>query len=289
MYPPKLTDLYSMTDQYAVFGNPIEHSKSPLIHKLFAEQAHKRLEYKKQLVDTDGFCEAVERFFSDGGKGLNITVPFKLEAFALADEPSERAKKAQAANVLYKKDGLLIGDNTDGAGICSDIVDNLGWPVQGQRVLILGAGGAVRGVLEPILENAPVSIVIANRTVSKAEALADIFKADANRYGCEISTSNFADLHDSFDLVINGTSASLHRRLPPIKEAVVNHARCYDMMYNVGPTAFLQWASRAGACSIADGLGMLVEQAAESFLIWHGVRPETGSVIEKIRAALANR
>lgn len=270
-------------DRYAVFGNPVAHSKSPQIHGMFAQQTGEALAYEKQQVESN-FPQAVTRFFEGGGAGLNITVPFKLEAYDYADQLTERATNAGAVNTLKRlDDGSILGDNTDGFGMVSDITANLGWPISGKRVLLLGAGGAVRGVLQPLLQEQPAQLVIANRTVSKAQDLATAF----TDYGA-VEACRFEDLVGrQFDVVINGTSASLGGDLPPLPEHLLaTGAACYDMMYGAQPTVFLQWAKQQGCLRIADGLGMLVGQAAESFLLWRGVKPETATVIEALREAL---
>lgn len=273
-----------MTDRYAVFGNPVAHSKSPQIHRIFSEQTHQSMEYVSQCVPLDGFNQAVEDFMAQGGKGLNITVPFKQEALTVAGQLTERARLAGAVNTLVlSEDGTLLGDTTDGVGMVRDIRQNLQWPIAGRRVLVLGAGGAVRGVLEPLLAEQPAQLVIANRTVQKAEQLADLFpNVDT------ISGSGFDALASSqFDLVINGTSASLSGELPPLpRELLADGAHCYDMMYGSKPTPFMSWAQHQGVMACSDGLGMLVEQAAESFYLWRGVRPETAQVIAGIRRQL---
>lgn len=269
-----------MTDLYAVFGNPIQHSKSPHIHRHFAEQTGQDMHYNRQLVATDSFREAAEQFFSGGGKGLNITVPFKLDAFAFADRLTERAQRAGAVNTLaLQPDGSLLGDNTDGIGMIHDM-HNLGWELQGRKVLVLGAGGAVRGILQPLLEEGPRSVTMVNRTPEKARQLASAFQ-DLG----QITSCHFEDLQgQTFDLVINGTSASLGGELPPLPDGLLTpDACCYDMMYAAEPTVFLQWASQQGAAATADGLGMLVGQAAEAFYIWRRIRPEVIPVITAIR------
>ena len=273
-----------MSDLYAVFGNPIAHSKSPQIHSAFAEQTGQQLSYSAQLVPVDGFREAAERFFADGGRGLNITVPFKEQAWRYAARLSTRARHAGAVNTLaLQPDGTLLGDTTDGVGMVTDIRDNLGWHIRNKRVLILGAGGAVRGVLEPLLAEQPGLLTIANRTVEKALQLATGFGAAGSVNGC-----GFDQLAgQQFDLIINGTSASIAGELPPLPEAILAEgACCYDMMYGSEPTVFMRWASGHGASQVADGLGMLVEQAAESFALWREVRPETKGVIEQLRAEM---
>ncbi len=272
-------------DQYGVFGNPIGHSKSPLIHRLFAEQTGQTMSYEALLAPLDGFAEFARDFFARGGRGANVTVPFKEQAFALVDQLSERAERAGAVNTLCRHaDGKLLGDNTDGAGLVRDLPVNAGWALADQRILLLGAGGAVRGVLQPLLAHKPRELVIANRTLSKAETLAQHF-ADLG----PVLASEFAWLQQPFDLIINGTSASLAGELPPLPAAVIKpgHTRCYDMMYSAEPTAFNRWASDLGAAVCMDGLGMLVEQAAEAFLLWRGVRPDSAPVLAELRAQLA--
>ena len=275
-----------MTDRYAVFGNPIAHSKSPLIHTAFAEQTRQDLLYERQLVEPNKFIETARQFFASGGCGLNITVPFKLEAFELADVLSERAEAAGAVNTLKKMpDGKIYGDNTDGAGLLRDITHNLGWKIHGKRVLLLGAGGAVRGVIAPLLAEQPSRIVIANRTLEKAEALVKDFSVGKSAQEIKLLRASSLHIHARpFDIVINGTSASLQGAMPDLDPAILNpNACCYDMMYGAQLTLFLQWAQRHGAKEVADGLGMLVEQAAESFYLWRGVRPETKVVMEQLR------
>ena len=266
---------------YAVMGSPVAHSKSPEIHAMFSRETGIALEYTAIHVDRGGFTAAVRNFHANGGTGLNVTLPFKAEAFRLADTHSERAARAGTANTLrLDDDGSVYADNTDGPGLVTDIVDNVGVPLDGRRILLLGAGGAARGVLGPLLDAAPAALVVANRTPGRAADMARDFAASG-----AVSSSGFAALGKSrFDVVINATSASLAGDLPPIPEhCVAGAALAYDMMYANEPTVFMQWASRAGAGRVCDGLGMLVEQAAESFRLWHGVRPRTTSVIEALR------
>ena len=276
-----------MTDKYAVFGNPIDHSKSPDIHRQFAEQTGQSLSYEKQLVDPQGFEAAADAFFAGGGKGLNITVPFKQDAYAYVARTTPRARRAGAVNTLsLEADGTILGDTTDGAGLVSDIKHNLGWQIRHKKVLILGAGGAVRGVLEPLLEEQPQHIIIANRTVDKALQLAKGFAEFGYLLGCGFDMLD----EQQFDVIINGTSASLQGELPPLPDSLINadvSTVCYDMLYGAEPTPFMQWAAERGA-KVSDGLGMLVGQAAESFALWRGVRPETAPVISRLRAKLAN-
>lgn len=278
--------MVDVVDQYAVFGNPIKHSRSPQIHAAFAEQTGQALHYRAHKVELGRFAEVASEFFRNGGRGLNITVPFKIDAFEFADELSGRARRAGAVNTLaLGEDGRIYGDNTDGVGMVRDINDNLGWPIAGQRILVLGAGGAVRGVLGPLLKQRPEELVIANRTPEKAEALADLF-AELG----PVSGEPFEALGErQFDLVINGTSASLSGDLPPLPSQILSNEACvYDMMYGPEPTPFMRWAAGEAAWAVSDGLGMLVEQAAESFCIWRGLRPDTRPVIDAIRHSLSS-
>lgn len=273
-----------MTDLYAVFGNPIAHSKSPSIHADFAQSAQQDMQYTKQCVDVDGFKEAATDFFSGKGLGLNITVPFKLDAYEFSDQLSKRARQAGAVNTLIKQaDGTILGDNTDGYGIMRDICENMQWRVKGKTVVVLGSGGAVRGILGPLLDQQPAKVFIANRTIEKAVQLAKAFSREGNVEGL-----GFEQLpHHAADIIINGTSASLSGDLPPVPEAIIGkNTRCYDMMYAKEPTVFMCWAKSLGAKETQDGLGMLVEQAAESFRCWRGVLPGTQAVIKKIRDSL---
>jgi len=272
---------FEKVDRYAVMGNPVAHSKSPRIHALFAHQFRHKIEYTAIQVDAGGFPQAVDQFRAGGGKGLNVTVPFKQEAFRLAEQLSDRARIAQAVNTLrFEPDGRLFGDNTDGAGLVHDLEKNLRISIRDKRILILGAGGAVRGVLQPLLHRNPALIVIANRTVPTAKELAGEF----SQYG-KVEASSFEALKGKhFDLVINGTAASLKGEIPPLPDNLfTTRGLAYDMMYGEHARPFLGWADTHGAMDAVDGLGMLVEQAAESYLIWRGVRPDTRSVIEKLR------
>ncbi|MFN4149223.1 MAG: shikimate dehydrogenase [Rhodocyclaceae bacterium] len=269
-----------MTDRYAVIGHPIAHSKSPLIHAAFARQTGQDIVYEAILAPLDGFAATVAAFRQAGGKGVNVTVPFKLEALALADKPTERARFAGAANTLrFDADGVFA-DNTDGVGLVRDIRDRLGVPLGGRSVLILGAGGAARGVILPLLEQQPARLAIANRTPEKAEAL----KAQFASFG-ELAAGGFdAFAGGSFDVVINATSASLGGAGLALPAGLfAPGALAYDMVYGQGETPFMAQARRLGAARVADGLGMLVEQAAESFFLWRGVRPETGPVLAMLR------
>lgn len=257
-------------DRYGVVGNPIAHSKSPIIHAGFAAQTSQHLTYERILAPIDGFADTVHNFIAAGGKGLNVTVPFKLEAHALADALTERARMAGAVNTLKFSDGHILGDNTDGIGLVTDIQVNAGISLQGKRVLMLGAGGAARGAILPLLQAQPSSLMLANRTEDKASALAREFAAIGH-----IDVAPFTDLRGAFDVVINATSASLGNDVPPVPaEIFAPGMLAYDMMYASEPTVFLQFARSHGA-AIRDGLGMLIEQAAEAFYVWRGIRPET--------------
>jgi len=269
---------------YAVMGNPVSHSKSPRIHGLFAEQTGQRLKYTAIQVDPGGFEQAVRNFVANGGCGLNVTVPFKTNAWELVDSRTPRAALAGAVNTIaVRAQGVLHGDNTDGVGLVADIVRNQGGSIAAKAVLLLGAGGAARGVLSPLLEQGPAELVIANRTEDRAIALAQGFAGLGAVSGC-----GFDDLAGRcFDMVINATSASLQGEVPPLPEQLLaSDAWCYDMMYGATATPFMQWAERHGAAKISDGLGMLVEQAAESFLLWRKLRPQTAPVIATLRAEL---
>ncbi len=274
-----------MSDQYAVFGNPIEHSKSPEIHRAFADQTDQAMGYRRQLVDVENFMPAAEAFFQAGGKGLNITAPFKLDAYQYASRTTPRARRAGAVNTLaMQADGSVLGDTTDGVGLVNDVKNNLEWGIRTKRVLILGAGGAVRGILEAVLDEQPQHVVIANRSVEKALQLSKGFAEMGYILGCGLDVLDGQE----FDLIINGTSASLKGGMPVLPDSLLGAAetaRCYDLMYAAQPTPFMNWARRGGA-QTADGLGMLVEQAAESFNLWRGVRPDTAAVIRQLRALL---
>ena len=267
-----------MTDRYAVFGHPIAHSKSPQIHAAFARQTGQDMRYDAILAPLDGFAASVAAFIAAGGRGANVTVPFKEEAFKLAGRLSPRAQRAGAVNTLIFNDGIL-GDNTDGAGLVADLTRNLNRSLAGKRILLLGAGGAARGVIEPLLEQQPAALVIANRTVSRAQQLADLFG-----HGVIACGFDAAETRTPFDVVINATAASLAGELPPLSPQLFTaNTLAYDMMYG-RDTPFLTFARARGAAT-ADGLGMLVEQAAEAFYLWRGVRPDTAPVIASLRAA----
>jgi shikimate dehydrogenase len=269
-----------MTDLYAVIGNPIAHSKSPFIHTEFSRQTGQAMRYEALLAPLDGFAKTVNAFRQQGGKGMNVTVPFKLAAHKLVTQLTERASMAQAVNTIKFDEARILGDNTDGIGLERDITNNLGIPISDKRILLMGAGGAARGVILPLLEANPKILVIANRTKSKAHALHQQFAA----YG-KLASGDFADLSgENFDIIINATSASLHDALPPLPAGIFcRQSLAYDMMYSQKLTPFLTFAQQQGAKYLADGIGMLVEQAAESFFLWRDVRPETKHVIELLK------
>jgi shikimate dehydrogenase len=264
-----------MADRYAVIGNPIEHSKSPLIHAAFARQTSQDIEYGRILAPLDVFRETVLGFRNAGGKGLNVTVPFKLEAFRMATRLTQRAQDAEAVNTLKFEDDCILGDNTDGAGLVADIEQNHGRNISDRKVLLLGAGGAARGVIRPLLDRHPASLTLANRSLDKADSL--------QRHFSGITVSAYEVLSGQvFDIVINATSTGLTDTALPIPaDLFTPGVLAYDMVYG-RDTPFMRMAREKGA-AVADGLGMLVEQAAESFFIWRGVRPETASVIQLLR------
>lgn len=271
-----------MTDHYQVVGNPIAQSRSPWIHTAFAAQTGEAIQYDRHRPEPEGFAAHAAVFFEQG-RGMNVTAPYKLDAYDFAHQLTERAKLAGAVNTLKKlPDGSLLGDNTDGYGLVSDITGNLGWPLADQRILILGAGGAVRGVLGPLLDGSPARLTIANRTLSKAEDLARIF-THKGRMEC----LPLEALNSPYDLVINATSAGLNGEMPALPDGFIGEqTRVYDMTYGAEPTPFLRWAEGQGARIRADGLGMLVGQAAEAFFVWRGVRPDVGPVLTALRTKL---
>ena len=268
-----------MTDKYCVFGNPIGHSKSPVIHAAFARQTGQDIEYAAILAPTDGFADAVDAFIAEGGRGANVTVPFKQEAYQLATRLTPRAEQAGAVNTLVFNQNEIVGDNTDGIGLIRDITINVGFPIAGKRVLLLGAGGAARGVVAPLLAERPASLTIANRTVPRALALGTRFAPLGRVSGC-----GYDDLAGrQFDIVINATSASLSGTMPPLPEGIfAPGSLAYKMMYGLGDTPFRIFARNQGAGIIQEGLGMLVEQAAEAFYVWRGVRPDVAPVMEML-------
>lgn len=270
-----------MSDLYAVFGNPIGHSKSPAIHAAFAAQCGQDISYQAMLAPLDAFAGSVRSFIAAGGRGANVTVPFKEDAFQLATRLSARAQLAGAVNTLLFDAADVLGDNTDGAGLLRDLSVNLAFQLAGKRILLLGAGGAARGVVAPLLEAQPAALVIANRSVARAQELVGRFAAAGSLRAC-----GYPQLAGPFDLVINATSASLAGALPPLPAGVFSRASlAYDMMYGDSDTPFLAFAREQGAARLADGVGMLVEQAAEAFHLWRGVRPDSAPVIASLRRA----
>lgn len=268
-------------DSYAVVGNPVAHSLSPRIHAEFAEQTGQNISYRAIELAVDSFGTGIRDLQQQGFSGVNVTIPFKREAWEMCDQRSPRATDAGAVNTLtFQADGSIVGDNTDGVGLVRDLVDNLGIAIENQRILVLGAGGAVRGVLGPILAHSPACIVIANRTLEKATALVRDFGSRG-----ELDAVAYDALgQEKFDLIINGTAAGLDNEVPPLTEAVMDEGTtCYDMMYSISAaTAFVDWAHSHGAGKAHDGIGMLVEQAAEAFLIWRNLRPDTAAVIRSL-------
>ena len=269
-------------DQYAVFGHPISHSKSPRIQQLFAQQTGQSLEYNAQDVSPAQFDANAQAFFAADGKGLNCTVPLKELAWAYADQLSERARLAKAVNTLAKQaDGGILGDNTDGVGLVTDLITNHHISLTGKRLLILGAGGASRGIIGPLLDCLPDGLLIVNRTIAKADEIAAEFAELGNVSSCEYA----ALAGQRFDLIINATSASLNAELPPLTDGLLaENGSCYDLAYGNRPTAFVGWGRRQQAANSLDGLGMLVEQAAEAFFIWRGIRPHTTEIIALLNA-----
>ena len=268
-------------DQYGVFGHPVHHSLSPFIHGVFARDTAQQMSYRAYDVAPEEFNERVREFFAGGGRGLNVTLPHKVAAVEVAQELTGRAAHAAALNTLaLQEDNSILGDNTDGAGLVRDLCDNLGLIVTLRRILILGAGGATRGVLAPLLGLEPAIVVIANRTPERAEALAAAFADLGVTQGV-----GFAYVGDTpFDLVINATSASLSGDIPPIPPSAIGpQTVCYDLAYGRSAMAFVRWAQQSGCARAVQGLGMLVEQAAESFRLWRGVRPATGAVLDVLR------
>lgn len=273
-------------DHYCVMGNPIAHSRSPWIHTRFAELTGQTMVYDKREIPLDHFDHSVQAFINEGGLGCNITVPFKFKAAALATHTSERGLLAQAANILTFKDGQILGDNTDGLGLVDDIERNAGLPLKGLRVLLIGAGGAAAGVLGPLINAQPAHISVANRTLHKAEVLVARHQSLAVLQKTELVAHDLKALETDYDVIVNGTASSLSGAGVPVGEHVLKPgALAYDMMYGPGAQGFMDWAKQHGAVP-RDGLGMLVEQAAEAFLIWRGVRPPSGQVLTELRKVL---
>lgn len=279
-----LFDFEHKTDHYAVMGNPISHSKSPKIHQLFAQQTHQNIDYQAIQVDDGGFPQAVGNFFANGGKGLNITVPFKQQAFDLVDHISDRAKLSKAVNTLAIRDnGEIFGDNTDGIGLVRDLEQNHNISLANKSLLLVGAGGAARGIIPSLIESGIRRIHIVNRTAKRADDLRDEFISLM-----DVEASSFESMPaDDFDIIINASASSLQGEIPPIPDSAINpHTCCYDLMYAAEATSFLRWAASKGIKAGYDGLGMLVEQAAESFYIWRGKHAQTAPVIQALKAEM---
>lgn len=267
-------------DRYGVMGYPVSHSRSPVIHRLFALQTQQNLQYELLQVSPEKLDAAVRQFQRTGGRGLNITVPHKSEVTRLVDVMSERAATAGAVNTLSFRDGQIYGDNTDGIGLLRDLAVNLGLGVEDSNILVLGAGGATRGILGPLLEMQPRSIRIANRTLGRAQVIADHFSSMGSISACRF---NMVPVEEPYDLVINATSAGVKGEAPPYPAAAISSKTfCYDLSYGLKPTPFSVWARETGASNSVMGWGMLVEQAAESFNIWRGVRPDTAPVLKQM-------
>jgi shikimate dehydrogenase len=273
-------------DRYAVIGNPVAHSLSPRIHAWFASTTGQTLEYGRILAPRDDFVAVASGFLARGGRGFNVTVPFKTEAAAWVDELDPPARAAGAVNTVSVEGGKRVGYNTDGSGLVADLELNCGETLRGRRILLIGAGGAAAGVLGPLVDREPGCIVVANRTPARADAL--VARWSVKRSQGAIAAVQFANLRPEFDVVINATSAGLANDVPLLDPAVVRGAFCYDMVYGAA-TAFCTWAAAAGARAAVDGLGMLVEQAAEAFAIWRAVRPATAPLLAELRAELRQR
>ena len=264
-----------MTDRYAVIGNPVSHSLSPRIHARFAAATQQDLIYDKLEAPVDGFASAVERFFDAGGKGLNITLPFKIDAWRWVDDHDDAARRCGAVNTILRHGTASRGCCTDGCGLVTDLIDNLGWRLQGARTLMLGAGGAAQGVVPALVEAGATDLTIANRTRRKAELLAERFAVRASDLGA---------VSDGWDVVVNATSASIGDDRVRIAPQAVAGSRCYDLFYSLqSDTAFCRWAAEHGALATSDGLGMLVEQAAAAFALWRGVKPSTAGIVAALR------
>jgi shikimate dehydrogenase len=271
-----------LPDRYAVIGHPVAHSLSPLVHLCFAEQCGQIMTYGRIDAEPEAFASSVRKFFLDGGSGLNVTVPHKEAAVQLADELDERARVAGAVNTLVRlRDGMLRGDNTDGVGLVRDLTQNLNTPLRGLRILLLGAGGAARGVLAPLLAERPAAILVANRTSAKSRALGYEFRPYGKVKGVGLRVLK----GKRFDVIVNATSASIAGQALSLPDELARDALCYDMYYGDHDSPFTRWAKEHGARSAHLGFGMLVEQAAEAFYLWRGVRPETRPVIALLRPA----
>ncbi len=278
MSPSKIN---SNIDQYAVIGNPIEHSKSPDIHLLFADQTGEHLDYEKIFADEDKFSQVVTEFFLNGGKGLNVTVPFKNDACKFVDKLTEYAKNAGAVNTIYKDEhGKFTGANTDGIGLLRDLKKSLRLQLINKKILIIGAGGATQGIVEPLLHEQPSELLIANRTVSKAQTIAEQFNNFGTIKACALNEIP----KQPFDLVLHATSAGLQGNNVELPQEIIGpNTCCYDLLYSDQDTPFMQWAKNNNADNVVDGFGMLLEQAAEAFYLWRGQRPDTGMAYHYFR------
>ncbi|MFQ5608852.1 MAG: shikimate dehydrogenase [Woeseiaceae bacterium] len=275
-----MVDETTAVDRYGVMGYPVSHSRSPVIHRLFALQTGQNLQYELLQVTPEKLEQAVRQFQRTGGRGLNITVPHKRAISDLCDQLSERASTAGAVNTLVFQDSEIFGDNTDGIGLLRDLAVNLGVNIEGTNILILGAGGATRGVVGPLLEMSPKKLVIANRTLGRAQELVEQFKSTGPVTACRF---NMVPVTDAYDLVINATSADLKGEAPPYPDAAISeNTFCYDLSYGLKPTPFSEWARDQGAAKSVMGWGMLVEQAAESFHMWRGILPDTAPVLKQM-------
>ncbi len=273
-------------DRYVVTGNPVEHSQSPFIHAMFAGQTGQSLAYERLLCPMDGFADTVRRFASEGGRGCNVTVPFKFDAFGLAARHSDRASLAEAVNTLRFDAGGWFGDNTDGAGLVNDIERNAGRPLRRRRILMIGAGGAAAGALGPLIATAPAELVLANRKLDKAEVLLQRHRPLAAAHGVTLAARALDDAGTGYDVVINASASSLKGGTVPVDARVLRPGSlALDMMYGPAAQGFVDWAERHGATG-RDGLGMLVEQAAEAFHVWRGVRPDTKPVLAAVQQRL---
>ena len=275
-----------MTDRYAVIGNPIAQSKSPWIHSAFAQVTGQDIDYGKLLSPLGEFAATVDAFLASGGRGMNVTAPFKLDAFAYATDLAPSAQMAGAVNAMKFEGDKVYAENFDGVGLVRDVVHNLGCPLQGRRVLILGAGGATRGALLPLLAEQPAELLIVNRTVAKAQELAAL--AQQHQTGqVPVQGLGYDAVQGAFDVVLNASSSSLSGEMPPVSASVfAPDCLAYDLTYGKGLTPFLRLAQQAGVTHLADGVGMLAEQAAEAFAWWRGVRPDTSSVISQLKVPL---
>lgn len=272
-----------MPDRYAVLGSPVAHSLSPQIHTLFAAQTHQDLTYEKIEAPREGFIASVQHFIQNFGKGLNITLPFKEEAWLFATQKTERAEEARAVNTLTFENDTILGDNTDGEGFIRDLTQNHLYSLKGKQILLLSAGGAARGIMGPILRENPESLCLCNRTLMRAQSLVSHFSLKAR--SSVLQSTDYSTLTGRFDLIINATSASVQGTLPPLSPHIVQGTFCYDLMYSNVPTAFIQWAKQNNALYTSDGLGMLVEQAASAFYLWRGIHPDTSPVLAILQNA----